>query len=260
MPDPDAYALDSAANALRVVALLRTHRTVTVTDVSRELGVGKSTAHRLLSTLVAEGFALRDPVHRRYHPGRALVELGLSALEDIRRRSTQEFPLTALAQQVQESVKILILDGQYARTIQTADGSHSGRAGETMGSLLPANTTAGGKVLLSGESLEALKNRFNGTLPSRTADSIADWDALMDELRLVRERGWASNIGEANPELSALAVPVLGHDHQVVAALSVVAPVQRMTPENQMRILRHLFATAFEMNPTPEAMEQKLLD
>lgn len=253
MLDTEAYALKSAANALRVIALLGSHRTVTVTDVSLELEVGKSTAHRLLSTLVSEGFALRDPVNRRYHPGRALVEVGLTALEDIKLRSGMERPLATLAAEIHESAKLLVLDGPYVRTVRSADGNPSGRTGESIGPLLPANATAAGKVLLSGESLESLKIRFKGKLPARTSTTITDWDAMMDELRLVRERGWSWNDSEATEGLRGLAIPVVEEGGRVISALSVVAPSERMGPEDQMRILRHMFAAVFGLNRIPDA-------
>ncbi|WP_164861452.1 IclR family transcriptional regulator [Microbacterium sp. CPCC 204701] len=246
MPDPQLYALDSAANALRVVGMLRTRRTITVTEVSHELGVGKSTAHRLLATLVSEGFALRDPVHRKYHPGRALVEAGLSALGEFT-RPTGGSGLAALAEHTGYTVKLLVLDGPFARVVEIAEGDEHGRVGGSVGQLLPAHSTAGGKVLLSQENRESLWRRFGGRLELRTDRTISNWAALLTELDLVRDRGWATNDAEATSGVRGLAVPVRGRDQQIVAALAVAGPVEKMVEEDRMQTLRHMFATAYEI-------------
>lgn len=252
MPDPQAYSLDSAANALSVVELLRTRRSLSVTDVSRELGVGKSTAHRLLSTLIAEGYALRDPVQRKYYAGRALVEMGLSAIPDLSQPASAHNALVDLARETGETVKLMVLDGPLARVIDIALADH-GRVGGAVGQALPAYAMAGGKVLLSHEGPEDVRRRYGGRLDPLTAQTITSWDALDGELAAVRERGWAANDSEATPGVAGLAVPVYGRDGQVVAALAIAAPASHLTADERMRMLRLMFATAFALGGDAKA-------
>ena len=250
MTDPHSYALDSAGNVLRVVDLLRTRRTVTVTEVSRELDVGKSTAHRLLSTLVAEGFALRDPVHRRYHPGRALVDTGLAALGAAAPLSSAH-PLQTLAFESGESVKLLILDGPYTRVVQLADAEPDRRIGGSVGQLLPAHATAGGKVLLSGDSWDDVVTRFGGIFGPVTDQTTTEGAKLRSELAAIAERGWATNSGEASAGVAGIAVPVRGGAGHVIAAISIAAPSDTFTTTRQLDLLPRLFAAAYAIeHPT----------
>jgi DNA-binding IclR family transcriptional regulator len=247
VPKSDVYTLDSATNALRLIGLLGERGTITVTEVSNELNVGKSTAHRLLATLVAEDYATRDPVHRRYHAGRALVGAGLSALGelDVRRRAFH--PLRQLAVQTGETCKVLILEGLFARVIDTAETPQSLRVGGSIGDLLPANATAGGKLLLSGESEESIRERFGKRLPSLTANTISDWDDLMVELQRIRERGWASNVGESTPGVVGLAVPVQGKSVPTVAVITLAAPAERLPRSHYVRTVSLMFEAARQM-------------
>jgi DNA-binding IclR family transcriptional regulator len=237
------YALDSATNALRIIGLLQARHSITVTEVSRELGVGKSTAHRLLMTLVAEDFVVRDPVHRRYHPGRALVRAGLSVLGDfdVRRRASQ--PMAKLAERTGETVKLLILEGPYARVLEVVEAPQSLRVGGSIGELLPANATAGGKMLLSQETEEALRERFRGRLPKLTEHTISDWDELVVELQAIRQRGWAANYEESAVGVHGLAVPVAGRAVPTLAALTIAAPTSRIPRGQHVEILRQLLDT-----------------
>ena len=219
---PNPYALDSASNALRVIGLLGERSTITVTEVAAELAIGKSTAHRLLMTLVAEDFATRDPVHRRYHAGRGLAVLGEL---DVRKRASK--PMRQLTEKTGETTKLLVLEGPFARVIEVAETEQSLRIGGSAGQLLPANATAGGKLLLCNETEEALRARFGRHLPSITDKTITDWDELMVELAAIRRRGWASNVGGSTPGVSGLAVPIQGRSVPTVAVLTLAAPTAR---------------------------------
>lgn len=223
-----------------------------MTEASRELGVGKSTAHRLLMTLVSEDFALRDPVHRRYHPGKALVAAGLSALGDFDVRKRAGGPMRVLADRLSETVKLVVLQGPFARVLEVIESDQTVQVGGSVGELLPANATAAGKLLLSQESEEMLRQRFGDRLPSLTDRTITDWDDLAVELQKIRQRGWSENIGESTGGVNGLAVPVSGHAVQMVAALAVAAPADRLTPATRLDMVKEMLMAVNAMNLRPD--------
>ena len=244
---PNPYALDSASNALRVISLLGERSTITVTEVACELGIGKSTAHRLLMTLVAEDFATRDPVHRRYHAGRALVGAGLALLGDFDVRKRASKPMRQLTERTGETTKLLFLEGPFARVIEVAEAEQSLHIGGSVGELLPANATAGGKLLLCHETEEELRARFGRRLPAITDDTITDWDELMVELAAIRKRGWAASLGESSPGVSGLAVPVQGRSVPTVAVLTLAAPTARLPRSKYQETIAMMFEAAKQM-------------
>ena len=95
---PPPYPIGSVDNALRLLAMLRTRSAITVSEAAAELGVARSTAHRLLGMLRHHGFVRQDPDSRAYLPGRALLEIGLSVVERLDVRVAARPVLEALSQ------------------------------------------------------------------------------------------------------------------------------------------------------------------
>lgn len=239
----DAYLVESAANALRIIGLLRFSGVVTVTHVSAQLGVSKATAHRLLSTLVAEDFAVRDPVHRRYHLGAALLQVSEHA-PDAKERARLRRPLEVLAARVGETVKLHVLEGIHVRSVEVVEGRHTVRVGAAIGELAPANATASGKILLCHESEEDLRARFGGKLPKRVEQTIVDWDEFVTQLHTVRKRKYAVNFSESSRGVNGISVAVNDETGQAIASLTVAAPSDRLTRDDHKKVLGHLLATS----------------
>ena len=106
-----------------------------------------------------------------------------------------------------------------------------------VGSRLPANCTALGKVLLAWENLEDLESFLPRPMPMMTTHSTTDVDDLVIELRKVRAEGVARELEESRPGLSAIAAPVVMHDFAVGAIAVTHAPDDELAPqlENALR-------------------------
>lgn len=223
-PGRNPAGIDAAANALRVIRLLQDRGSITVTEVSREVGVGKSTAHRLLSTLVAEEFAVWDPIHRNYHAGKVIVDAGLSLLGHFDVRQRANAPMNALARRTGETIKVVVLEGSYTRAIHVVESLQNLRTSGRVGEILHAHASAGGKLLLINDSPERLRERLGNQLTALTTSTITDGDRLIVELGTIRGRRWASSVEESTDGITGLAVPILGHGDQMFAALAIAAP------------------------------------
>lgn len=235
--------LDSAQNALRLLKMLGRRGSITIAEASAQLLVGKSTAHRLLMTLLAAGYATRDLDGHRYYPGQAAVAAGLATLWEFDVRSRAAAPLRRLAEVTGETAKLLVLDGPFARVLDVAQTPGSLRLGESLGRLLPANATAAGKLLLSTHDEASLRDRFGGRLAKLTDRTIDDWDFLAVELQRIRDRGWATSDGESTPHVQGIAVPVYGGDW-MIGAVAIAVPEIRCTRPRRLELVDRLFATA----------------
>ncbi|WP_164861453.1 IclR family transcriptional regulator [Microbacterium sp. CPCC 204701] len=239
--------LDSAANVLRLMRLIGAKGSITLAEAAIQLGVSKSTAHRLLMTLLAQDYATRDPAGRRYYAGQNAVSAGLSTLWDFDIRQRTTAPLLRLAESIGETVKLLVLDGPYARVLDVAETVRSLHVGSSLGKLLPANATAGGKMLLSPHGEDSLRHRFGDRLPALTDHTIDDWDYLAVELQAIRKRGWALSEGESTPHVNGIAVPVVGAGGWIIGALAVAAPEGRLTRARHVEILDQLMHVARQL-------------
>lgn len=244
-PDPlPPYAIGSVDKAMVVLLLIRERGEVRVTDVSDELGVARSTAHRLLLTLAHRGFVAQDRVTRAYRAGRVLVEIGLSAVGglDVRRKARRH--MERLAAELHETVNLMVLEGNGSRFIDGVEGDRPLRVSSRTGTLLPAHSTSGGKVLLAELPDDEVAALFAAGLTRVTDRTITDPDALNAELRSVRDLGYAVNHEESAPGLDAVSVCVRDHLGRALAALAVSLPHQRMTQGNLHMMLPPLRAAA----------------
>lgn len=117
-------------------------------DAAKQLGIGSSTAHRLLAMLVYRGFAVQDE-KRIYYPGPAM------GAGPAQRGWTRHFAelcwphMEALAAACGETVNLVIRVGTPTRFLSSAESSAIVRVGDRQGQVLPAELTAGGRILLA---------------------------------------------------------------------------------------------------------------
>ncbi|MFC0446838.1 IclR family transcriptional regulator [Rhodococcus jostii] len=203
-------AATSAELALRAVTLIAQRGTLTVSELARELDVASSTAHRVLTNCRRAGFARQESPGAPYVIGPAMHEIALTVTGPRNLREAAGPVLSQLQNHVDEMVSFYVLEGKYVRVVQTYPGSRTKTVAPSLGKLLPAHCTAGGKALLSRETPEQLRRRFpGGLLAQYTERSITDWSTLMDDLTVTRQRGWSVSVGEFDPRLTSIAAPVV---------------------------------------------------
>jgi DNA-binding IclR family transcriptional regulator len=225
------------AKALEILLLLRDRDAIGVSETSRQLGIARSTAHRLLSMLEHYEFAQRDPKSREYRSGPALVSLGLAAVlhMDIRRRARPH--MERLAIQVEETVTLIGLEGADVRFLDCVESPRTIRVAARTGLLRPAHCTSAGKAMLAARGREDLEALYPAaTLPGLTDRSITSRDTLFSELEEVRRTGYATNIGESDAGLAAVGVAIPDMAGPPTAGLGIAAPEARLAPEQITRI------------------------
>jgi len=237
------YAVESVDNALRILQRLRDSGEVRISDVAAELGIARSTAHRLLAMLVYRDFAVQAE-DRSYRPGPAIAAEPLRGEPAQRLRQVMRPHMEALCDQVAETINLMVRLGTQTRFLHTVESAHVLRVGDRQGTILPAWKTSGGKVLLAelpDVQLTALLRGAGGRPPEGM--TAAERRALVNQLRLVREQGYAENIGESESGVCAIGVCVRDKAGDPVAALSVSAPSVRYTPNRSRAFLRELRTT-----------------
>lgn len=239
-----AGTLQSVDAALRLISLLGERPSLSVVEVANELGLAQSTAHRLLATLRARGFAAQDAATRRYGAGWALLQLS-DSFQRIDLRHVSRPRLVELSQELGETTNLIVLEQRGVRYIEVVESEQRLRVTSRVGELRPAHLTASGKVLLAElapSELDALfPDEFLGQ--AATAESITTKAALLAELAEVRKTGYATNHGQTLEGVSAVAMPVHSRQRQALGAVAVSAPTVRLSPERFAPILSALRRT-----------------
>lgn len=206
-----------------------------VTEVALALGVSKSKAHALLASLAAVGL-LRRTQYGRYRVGWRVLSLNrvLSETTDFHRYARPV--LQQLGARCGEVVHLGVLDNGQVMYVDRIKGRHAVSIdASALGNRLWAHCSAVGKVLLahlSPDALDAVIEQHG--LPAVTSRTITDRDALEAELAEIRRRGFASESGEAVPEVSCVAAPIVAPGPLVVAAVSLAAPTYRFQSRKEI--------------------------
>lgn len=219
----------SADTALRLVRLLAARGVLRVSDAAAELGVAPSTAHRLLSVLLSQGFAMQDARNGPYLPGPVLRELGMAVLSPRDLRRVAQPVLERLTEVTRETVSLGVLEERNVLFIDGIEGNQTVRVGNRIGVLIPAHCTAAGKAMLAALPEVELERRYaDRELERRTRNSPRDWEELLRELADVRKAGFAVNGEEGENGVCAVGAAVLDAAGAPVAAVNVVVPSMRM--------------------------------
>lgn len=225
---PANYPIESVDNAARILLMLRDAPTLRVGKVAEQLGVARSTAHRMLTTLQARGLLRQDRVTKVYGAGPDLVELGLAIIGAGDLRTEVRPVLESLARSTGETTHLLVLEGTDTVFLDGVEGTHVVRAALRVGHRGTAHASAAGKVLLAELEPAELRRRYPGArLHGGTERALRTRRALEEELAAVRERGYAVNHGESEPDLYAVATAVRDRHGVARGAVSVSGPAGR---------------------------------
>lgn len=221
--------LSSVRNAARVLKeFSHTDRELGVTELAGRLGLGTSTVHRLLTTLVAERLLERGRSAGRYRLGLAIYELGSSVGSHFDLHEAALPVMASLRHSTLETVHVAVLDGLEVVFVERLESPHTIRIFSRVGTRLPAHCTSTGKVLLASLSEDVLRGRLAQWLPSRlTPHTITDPEQLISQLGRVAAQGWAENAQESELGLSSVGAPIRDADGGVIAALSIAWPISR---------------------------------
>ena len=223
------YTVDAAAKALELLSVFSFREPrLSLADLATRTGIPRATAFRLLSTLEQSGFL--DKVHGAYQLGIKCFVLGNIVAGGLDLRETARPHLAALREATRETTQIAILDHWQVVYLERMLSSMSvGYMRSRAGAILPAYCTGLGKTLLAYRP-EAEVQAWAATqkFAALTPRTITSAKRLLKELAVIRERGYGLDEEEREKGVSCVAAPIANHTGDVVAAISVAGPTERM--------------------------------
>ncbi|MFI7109034.1 IclR family transcriptional regulator [Nonomuraea sp. NPDC050227] len=218
--------MQSVERALDVLEALAEHGgEAGLSEIAARTGLPYGTIHRLLQTLLARGY-VRQESDRRYALGGGLVRLGGIA-ESMVGGWAQPY-LTRMVELSGETANLAVLEGDFVVYVAQVPSPRRLRMFAEVGRRVLPHSTAVGKALLAGRAAAEAMAVFERTgMPRRTPNTITDAAGMLAELGRVKERGYATDLGEEELGVHCLAVPVRDGE-RVVAAMSVSGPAERI--------------------------------
>lgn len=217
--------LDKAVGVLRATA----ESPCGLAELCERTGLPRATAHRLAVGLEAHGMLLRTP-DGRWHPGPTLSQLAGGRSDPLLDAATAVLP--RLRDITGESVQLYRRDGVHRVCIAHAEPPSGLRDTVPVGTRLPMTAGSGAKVLAAWCDVQTQRLIL--------AEATYSERILVD----VRRRGWAQSVAEREAGVASVSAPVRDNGGQVVAAVSVSGPVDRIGRRPGVRWAADLLAAA----------------
>ena len=196
----------------------------TISQLAAAAELPLPTIHRLLRTLVSEGYA-RQLANRRYALGPKLVRLGEVANRQFGQLAMPQ--LKSLVARLGETANLATIDGDSVVYVSQAPSPHAMRMFTEVGGRAPLHSTSVGKAILAQLNDDQVREIIGRAgMPHSTERSLDTIDALLADLAVSRERGYAIDDGEHEVGVRCFAMAVPGMP--VLTAVSISGPVSRV--------------------------------
>lgn len=228
---------------LRVLDLLAAHGPLQLSEITRRLGLAKSTVHRICAVLQERGWLVRS------HDG--ALDLGIRALR-LGSRSTG-LPIVTAFHSIasdfltahNETLALAVLDGAESLYLALEETSHPVRLATHVGSKTPAFASASGRAVLARMRPEEVDRLFAGRLlvtpTGRRLNGLVELHAILEQ---VRGDGFAENREETAVGLYAASVAVANGSGETLAALTTCIPMCRLGDDRRRVVLADLQGAA----------------
>ena len=227
-PYPGTQAVRRAFAVLKAFDSM--HPQWSVSDLSRHIGLHKTTTFRLLGALVHEGMLERDEQTGTYRLGAEIIALGSQALRSTDLYDASHAELEAVARDTGEAATIEILVGDETVILDEVRGRFFVGGRPDFGLRFPAHATSTGKLLLAAERESGgAKRPKKARLAKLTSKTITDHDEFEKELTKVSRQGFATAIDEIEEGFAAVGAPIRDFSGRTVAAMSVGGARVRFT-------------------------------
>ncbi len=215
---------------------------LSLTRIAAAVGIPKSTAHRLMTTLEGSRFVGRDRATGMYSLGFRFVEMASVVLQHMDLQRCVQPYLQRLSSECGETVDLAVLDGPDVVYLQVIESPQRVKLATAVGQRLPAFCTASGKAFLAYLPAEHVRQILDQGLPRYTAHTPTLLPELYQDLRTTHERGFALSEQEYEPEVHAVAAPILAANGSPLAVVAVVGPSFRLPRERMLALGRSIQA------------------
>jgi IclR family transcriptional regulator, KDG regulon repressor len=237
----EGYLLSSVKNAMKILRLFSVEEPeLGVTQIASKIGLSKSSTHRLILTLLKEGYIVKNKDNSRYRLGLSLLALSGVVINHMEIHRESLPILKDLVKHLGETVHINVLEGNNVVYLHKVECNHPVPLLSGIGKRNPAYCSSAGKVILAYQKKELINKVLQSELSSYGPGTITNPQKLRENLLEIKHKGYSISIDELHEGVISIAVPVRDYTEEVIAAISVVGPKHRMSEprfENYVQIL-----------------------
>ncbi|MBX6396177.1 MAG: IclR family transcriptional regulator [Alicyclobacillaceae bacterium] len=240
-----ATTLTSVKNSLRILKLFNDNvQTLGITDIATKLGIAKSTAFRLVTTLEKEGILRREKETGQYTLGLGVIEPGMSFyIHNILVQASKRY-LTELRQRTNETAYLFIPHDSDAICLESVETHHVLRASIRKGSRSPLISSVCGNTILAGQDRRTWHAHIREFLESNESYTITRHISMVQRLMQIRSTGYAFYTEYDDPDLRTIACPFFSPSGTIMGAIAVTGPAQRLDVSQEKQLVAAVTKTA----------------
>jgi DNA-binding IclR family transcriptional regulator len=210
-------------------SLLPQNQDVGTVELSKKVGINKSTVSRILRAMATHQLVYQDPVSKKYSLGNFAVSIGQAAIGSFDQRIVRiaKPHMDELRDQSKQPVGLEILSGNRTVFAWLSDNRRFLSVSIPVGMRMPAHAGAGAKAILAFSPPEVSDNLLGGELKRYTPNTITDREALDRHLTEIKRTGIAFDRGEVDSDLYTAAAPIFNKNESPVAAVTILVPSYR---------------------------------
>ncbi len=208
------------------------HLSLGIAELQTELGLPRSTLHRILKQLERQGFVRQLP-SKRYQIGLRLFELGSLVSDQLKLRIPSIPHMHTLYEQTGCSVYLSVWTGDEILHLDCLPSKFEPPLSARAGGRWAAHCASLGKVLLAHAPVGDLERYLSKPLQPNTQFTISDPDALLAHLQEVRQQGFARTVEESILGVYGVAAPIWYEDEKVVAAICIAGRDRNLISRHQ---------------------------
>lgn len=223
--------VQSVARIFAIIELLAAHPGgMSLQQLAAESGLAKSTAHRLLASLIQLGYAVQDSFTTHYRLTLKMFELSSGIVNDLDVMGVARPHLDRLANRSGEAVHLVIRDGADIVYIYKAEAGGM-RMSSRVGMRSPMYCTGVGKAMLATLPYREVEQVWAQSRPKKlTEHTITTLPRLLEQLAQVRADGYAVDDEENELGIRCIALALPGPSGKAEAAFSISGLVPHMSP------------------------------
>lgn len=199
-----------------------------LSEMSRISGLDKATTHRVMASLARHGLLEQHPRTRAYRLGVGLLRLARIREATFPVEAVIQPLLVSLTARTDETSHLSLLTGSALSTVGVAESPRLNRVFIEPGLRLPLHATASGLAFLAASSDEAVERLLPTDLAIRPSPATPTIDQIHYQIKLTRERGFATADQTFEAEVYGIAVALWGPDAKPSGAVAVATPISRM--------------------------------
>ena len=244
MDDTKKNSLSSVQSALKILSLFSFEEPEKrVTQIAKEMGIAKSTASRLLSSLANEGFVKKNKDTQKYSLGTKLLTLYSRMISNLEVVKEAKPYLEQLSKDTSESIQLSQLDGKNVVYIDNIKSTYPFQITSHIGLVNPIHCTSSGKVLLAYQK-DRLVDEILVDLDKFTPSTITDPEILKEELIHIKKMGYSYIENQFIQGIVSIAAPIKDYNNEIIAAISLAGPIQRINGEKSKLYINKVIEAA----------------